>query len=252
MNKILSQSWFLKHLLLFIILTGVYGCATSYDGKGKYHNVRGGETILSIARSYGVNAQETAELNNIDNTNDIEVGRKIYLPEKKKRQGYKKLPFGDYLSTDKDKKKKRSRFAAKEKEETQTGIKVDHGRFIWPVKGKLSSPFGFRNGRRHDGIDIAAKEGTPINAAGEGKVVFSGVMRGYGNLIIIRHKDDFFTVYAHNSKNIAKKGHSIKKAQLIGKVGRTGRSTGSHLHFEVRRGQTARNPLFFLPKNNGG
>ena len=73
-------------------------------------------------------------------------------------------------------------------------------------------------------------------------------MRGYGNLVLLKHGDDFFTVYAHNSVNLVKKGKRVKRGETIAKVGRTGRATGPHLHFEVREGTKARNPLFFLPK----
>lgn len=233
-------------LVCLFVCSQLMSCAMSYDGKGRYHRVMKGETVQSIAKAYGVSVQDMAELNNIDNPRQIDVGMKLYLPEKQKRTGYKKLPFGKYL-TSSSKKKSRSRRSQYARYDTNTKIKVDHGRFMWPVGGKFTSAFGIRNGRRHDGIDISAPNGTAIKAADAGKVVFSGKMRGYGNLIIVRHKDDFFTVYAHNSLNLARKGSSVKKGQLIAKVGRTGRATGPHLHFEVRHGQKARNPLFFLP-----
>jgi murein DD-endopeptidase MepM/ murein hydrolase activator NlpD len=207
-----------------------------------------GDTLDSIARSYGVSVQETAELNNIERSDGVEVGAKIYIPEKHKRGGFKKLPFGKYLTSEKNERASGKKMFKRELEKYEDdNIRVDHGRFSWPVDGKITSLFGIRNGRRHDGIDLSAKTGTPIKAAGPGKVVFSGRMKGYGNLIIIRHRDDFFTVYAHNDKNKVGKGDNVKDRQTIATVGRTGRATGPHLHFEVRHGQKARNPLFFLP-----
>ena len=240
-------------ILFFGLCFLVSSCAMSYDGRGRYHRVMKGETLAFIAKSYSVSVQDTAELNNIDNPRNIEVGEKIYLPDKRKRAGFKKLPFGKYLESSPKKRsfRRRSKYARKTPR-YDNKIKVDHGRFIWPLNGRFTSPFGIRNGRRHDGIDIAAKTGTPIKAAGSGKVVFSGKMRGYGNLVIVRHKGDFFTVYAHNSRNLVKKGNSVKRGQRIAKVGRTGRATGPHLHFEVRNGQKARNPLFFLPRKHTG
>jgi len=235
-------------LLLASCFLLLFGCATSYDKRGRYHKVMGSETIWTIARAYGVKVQDLAELNNIEDPHDIEVGIKLYIPEKKKRGGFKKLPFDKVLTEEgQTKVPDTHRQTMEENAEEETAIKVDHGRFAWPVKGPMISPFGIRNGRRHDGIDLDANQGDPIKAAGKGKVVFSGQMRGYGNLIIIRHKDDFFTVYAHNSKNIVKKGGTVTQGELIARIGRTGRSTGPHLHFEVRNGQTARNPIFFLP-----
>lgn len=252
MNKVSRHHLFYLLLCIFVSLHLV-SCAMSHDSKGRYHRVMKGETLASITKSYGVSIQDTAELNNIDNVRHIEVGEKIYLPDKAKRGGFKKLPFGKYLTTSTKKKSYRrpSRYARRTTQESEK-IKMDHGRFLWPIKGRLSSPFGIRNGRRHDGIDIAAKTGTPIIAADSGKVVFSGKMRGYGNLVIVRHKDDFFTVYAHNNRNLVSKGNSVKKGQCIARVGRSGRATGPHLHFEVRNGQKARNPLFFLPREHTG
>jgi len=206
--------------------------------------VRTGESIWRIAKAYRVSLQELAEFNNIFSPNDVKVGMRLYIPKREKRAAFKKLPF-DGVSKGgrrRGKRPRRYRYASSKK------IQTYRGKFIWPVNGRLSSRFGIRNGRRHDGIDITAKRGTPIKAASSGKIVFSGKMRGYGNLVLIRHKGDFFTAYAHNHRNKVRKGKMVKRGQVIASVGRTGRASGNHLHFEIRRGQTARNPLFFLPE----
>ena len=123
------------------------------------------------------------------------------------------------------------------------------GQFIWPVDGKVVSQFGIRDGRRHDGLDIAAPEGTSIRAAASGTVLYSGNQQtGYGNLIILHHAQDMITVYAHNKVNLVKDGEAVKQGQEIAKVGRSGRVTKFHLHFEVRKRTKPRNPQFFLPK----
>lgn len=120
--------------------------------------------------------------------------------------------------------------------------------FIWPLdKFTFMSGFGIRRGRRHDGVDLAAKGGTPVKAAANGEVAFSGRMRGYGNLILLKHDNNYFTAYAHNRANLVKKGKKVKQGQTIAKVGRTGRATGNHVHFEIRRGQQAMDPVAFLP-----
>lgn len=122
-------------------------------------------------------------------------------------------------------------------------------KFIWPVKGGIvTSRFGNRRGRHHDGIDISAKRGTPVLAAKDGKVVYAGRLSGYGNLIILKHKKNLFTAYAHSDSNKVSKGDRVKQGNIIATVGRTGRASGPHLHFEVRNKTNARNPLFFLPK----
>src|SRR4030095_13288638 len=109
---------------------------------------------------------------------------------------------------------------------------VVHGLFLWPVDGEVSSGFGMRDGRPHDGIDIRAENGTPIYASAAGEVVHSDSLSGYGNLILIRHRDNYFTAYAHNDKNLVKEGQRVEQGDLIARVGDTGNATGNHLHFE--------------------
>jgi murein DD-endopeptidase MepM/ murein hydrolase activator NlpD len=117
--------------------------------------------------------------------------------------------------------------------------------FIWPVSGPITSGFGWRWGRMHEGIDIGAACGTPIRAAASGTIVYAGWMDGYGNLTIIDHGGGMATAYAHQSA-IYFGGGSVSQGQTIGAVGSTGHSTGCHLHFEVRVNGTPVNPLNYL------
>jgi uncharacterized protein YgiM (DUF1202 family) len=125
---------------------------------------------------------------------------------------------------------------------------------IMPASGKLSSRFGKRvdpvskkRNSFHKGIDIAAPEGTPVYAAEKGVIADAGYKNnGYGNLIIVKHGNDMATYYGHLSKIIVAKGASVSKGELIGKVGSTGKSTGPHLHFEVRKGSQALDPEDFI------
>ncbi len=119
-------------------------------------------------------------------------------------------------------------------------------KFISPVQGKIISEFGMRNGKMHKGIDIQAPEGENIKAAEDGVVIFSGFLKGYGNVVIIKHEGDFFTVYAHNRVNLVKEGEFVKKGQVIGKVGMTGNAQTPHLHFEVRKKTKPINPTDFI------
>jgi len=122
------------------------------------------------------------------------------------------------------------------------------GTLAAPVEGELTSGFGWRNdpftGRRawHGGIDIAAPEGTPVRAAREGTVVFSGRKGGYGNLVVVEHAGGVRTFYGHNRSNAVAEGQAVKAGQLLAEVGQTGRATGPHLHFEVRVGEEAVDP----------
>lgn len=230
---------------LVIVTISLGSCATSYDKRGRVHEVRRGETIWSVARAYRVAVQELAEYNNIEDPGDVHAGLLLHIP------GSAEQPEFKHLLIEKGGVAPAPRLSRGRHHYHKESIEVEHGRFRWPVQGVLLSPFGMRNGRRHDGIDIKAQSGTPIKAAAAGNVAFSGRMRGYGNLILLKHDGGFFTAYAHNSRNKVKKGALVKQGQVIALVGRTGRATGPHLHFEVRHGQTARNPLFFLPKRKG-
>ena len=124
--------------------------------------------------------------------------------------------------------------------------KIGTGTFSNPTRGTLTSRFGSRWGRMHEGIDIAAKIGTPVNAADGGKVIFSGTSGAYGKLVKIDHGGGFVTYYAHNSKLLVSKGDKVFKGQKIAESGNTGRSTGPHLHFEVRKNGKPVNPLSYV------
>ena len=127
----------------------------------------------------------------------------------------------------------------------------NHEKELFPVNGIISSKFGMRldpftkHLRFHEGIDIAAPVGTPIRSVISGKVIFSGKIRGYGNIVIIKNGDTI-TKYAHNNINLVKKGDYVEKGDIIAKVGNTGRSTGPHLHFEVVIKDHHIDPLKFL------
>ncbi|MBD2060739.1 M23 family metallopeptidase [Funiculus sociatus GB2-A5] len=125
-------------------------------------------------------------------------------------------------------------------------------RYIMPARGTLTSGYGRRWGRMHKGIDIAAPIGTPIFAAASGVVVYAGWNSGgYGNLIDIQHADGSVTRYAHNNRLLVREGETVEQGQLISEMGSTGRSTGPHLHFEIRpQGKAAVNPTALLIPQN--
>jgi murein DD-endopeptidase MepM/ murein hydrolase activator NlpD len=118
--------------------------------------------------------------------------------------------------------------------------------FVWPVLGPVTSPFGWRWGRMHEGIDIGAPSGTPIRAAAAGTVIYAGWLGGYGNLVVIDHGGGVATAYGHQSSIAAGYGATVAQGQVIGYVGSTGHSTGPHLHFEVRINGVPQDPLGYL------
>ena len=118
--------------------------------------------------------------------------------------------------------------------------------FIWPVHGVLTSTFGWRWGRMHEGIDLAVASGTPVVAAASGNVIVAGWMGGYGNLVVIDHGNGIATAYGHNTSVAVSYGQSVAQGQLISYSGSTGHSTGPHVHFEVRVNGSPVDPLGYL------
>jgi len=196
---------------------------------GTWHTIERGETLSELAARYDVSAQDLAEANDLEDPDRLLAGAELFVPG---AEAVRRAPASV--------KPRRSG-------KGRPGVRRSYGRFQWPVAGgKLSSRFGRRWGRNHDGIDIAAPTGTPVRAAAAGVVIYSGVQRGYGNLVLLRHDKRWVTVYAHNDANLVRRGDKVRQGEQIARVGSTGRSTGPHLHFEIRDGGRARNPLFFV------
>ncbi len=127
-------------------------------------------------------------------------------------------------------------------------ISTAHG-FIWPVRGRVVEGYGTgHNGTQNDGINIAARVGAPVYAAAGGEVVYVGnELRGYGNLVLIKHQDGFLTAYAHNSALLVHKGEHVARGQTIARVGATGEVHEPQLHFEIRQGRSPVDPMQYLP-----
>ncbi len=199
------------------------------DKNATTHLVKKGETLALIGRTYGVDYRKIAKRNGIKKPYTIYVGQRLVIR-------------GSHALVGNQSNKP-------PKSPTVASLSTKNFKLIWPVQGRFSSKFGPRKGRMHDGIDIAAKVGTRIVAAASGEVVYAdNKLTGYGNLIIIRHNSKMFTAYAHNDRNLVSRGDKVKQGQQIATVGETGRVTGPHVHFELRRGETAIDPIPYLPK----
>jgi murein DD-endopeptidase MepM/ murein hydrolase activator NlpD len=124
--------------------------------------------------------------------------------------------------------------------------------WTWPLEtNSVSSPFGRRKRKFHEGIDLRANVGTPVFASREGVVFYSGrKIKGYGKLVIIKHEGGYFTIYAHNSQLFVKEGQEVEQGQKIALSGKSGRVRGPHVHFELRRGSVALNPIKYLPEKD--
>jgi len=213
------------------------GCASTPDGPE--HVVRPGENLYRLSLYYGVSVDEIKRANHIRDVTEIQVGTRLLIP------GAAKAPppasLADVRSTAPAPSGSRGSRRALARRETDLD-------FIWPVRGRLSSRFGWRRGRRHDGIDIPAKSGTPVRAAEAGRVIHSGGGLGdYGKVVIVKHAGRYSTVYAHNRRNRVRKGEFVEKGQLIAEVGKTGNASGNHVHFELRHDRRPEDPLLYLP-----
>ncbi|MGA7805921.1 M23 family metallopeptidase, partial [Bradyrhizobium sp.] len=142
---------------------------------------------------------------------------------------------------------------AAEETATETPVKAAEATgalptFRWPVRGKVITSYGAKtNGKSNDGINLAVPEGTPVKAAEDGVVAYAGnELKGYGNLVLIRHANGYVTAYAHASELLVKRGDTIKRGQVIAKSGQSGEVASPQLHFEIRKGSTPVDPLQFL------
>ena len=208
------------------------GCASA----GLYHDVRPGESLYRIGKAYGVPYRDVARVNSIGPPYTIRVGSKLFIPGADR-------PLPVTVITPRA-------TAAPRPKSTPTAKPANAGaspRFLWPARGKIPSHFGRRGRSHHDGLDITAPRGTAVMAAREGKVIFSDRLSGYGNVIIVEHGGGFASVYAHNDRNFVRTGARISAGQKIATVGATGRTSGPHLHFEIRKDNVARDPLWYLP-----
>ncbi len=210
----------LVKLILFILIAS---CTNMRSGQYVY--VETPIQVKKVAKSYGMTMNE---LKNANPEKSLQGKEWIFIPSK---VGIAYLLNDTYVLEDYG--------------------SLGKGRFLWPVPHfyRVSSSFGPRGRRHHDGIDIPAPRGTPIVAVDNGVVVHSDdTIRGYGNMIVLAHGEDVFTVYAHNRKNLVSKGDKVRRGEVIGHVGNTGRSTGPHLHFEIRVKNKVRNPAQFLSR----
>jgi len=216
-----------------LLALAVAGCGGRRP-EGVWHVLRPGETIWRVARNYGTTVERIVYVNRIDDVTRVRTGRRLWIAGGRAPEGQGSGTPGAIRSVWREE-----------------GPPVDDGvalRFRWPTEGRLSSRFGRRWGRSHEGIDLAAAPGTPVRAAEAGRVIYSGDGLGaYGNVVIVKHSEHYTTVYAHNRRLLVRRGSWVERGDKIAEVGSTGRSTGPHLHFEVRRGRMPRDPLDYLP-----
>jgi len=228
----------MRIIILFIsAVLIISGCASKPKEPLHYHHsyhiVKKGDTLFSISWRYGIDAKELARWNRIPHPYTIYPGQRLRL------NSTAPTSSTAYKSSSKSSSKQ-----TKKTQKTKKVASVPVGDWRWPARGKLLSKFSAKN----NGIDIAAKEGTVVSAAAAGKVVYAGNgLKGYGNLLIIKHNASYFSVYAHNKRLLVSEGATVKIGQKIAEVGSTG-TDRSKLHFEIRKDGNPVDPLKFLPR----
>lgn len=186
---------------------------------GIYHSVKSNQNLSSIAKLYGTDMTRIADANNISSAM-LKIGDRLFIPNAKLAASALQNFYGTT--------------------------------FIWPVRGIISSPFGYRSnpfsGQKtyHSAIDIVVNKGTPVKATREGKIADTGYNAVFGNYIIIRHSDGYQSMYAHLEQVLTKKGLNVNQGEIIGRSGNTGQSTGPHLHFSIFRNGQAIDPRKFV------
>lgn len=217
--------------------TGSYRGSTSYSNGVQYHRVSKGETLYSIAFAYGHDHRDVAHWNGIKKPYTIYPKQKIRVSPHKAKATKK-------YSAKQKKKRVHKQTAA---DNVKKIAYPNHIKWSWPTNGNVVSTFLLSDpGRR--GIDIAGKKGQPVKAAAAGHVVYSGSgLRGYGNLIILKHNESYFSAYAHTDHVVVKEKEKVKLGQQLADMGNTS-SNKTKLHFEIRRDGKPVNPLGYLPK----
>src|SRR6201996_6022751 len=231
------------------------------------HVVNHGDTLLSIARRNRISAVELARANGLETSAKLRIGMKLNVPAKLSAAAVPVAqpvvaqtvpaslpPATRVAAVTTDKARLAQTTSVEEAPAAEASvIKASEATgalptFRWPVRGKVITSYGAKtNGKSNDGINLAVPEGTPVKAAEDGVVAYSGnELKGYGNLVLVRHSNGYVTAYAHASELLVKRGDTIKRGQVIAKSGQSGEVGSPQLHFEIRKGSTPVDPLQFL------
>ena len=216
-----------------------------------YHVVAKGDTLYSISRRYGIDVNTLAANNGLYSPYTLIIGQRIAINGRNSGSSNyfasSSKPTISYSSSNVVKQSKPV-VVAKTSTPVAQVSKYRKTKFAWPVRGEIVSKYGtIGKGRANDGINIKAARGTAVKAADTGTVAYAGnELKGFGNLILIKHSDSWITAYAHNDKLLVKKGQKVVKGEKIATVGTTGGVSVPQLHFEIRAGKNPVNPQLYL------
>ena len=211
--------------------------------KKRTHIVKRGDTLYSISRKYRTDVFTVSRFNNLQNVNQIYTNQKLIIPDHSEKK-----KIASNFKKKETKKFKKKRTAPKKNNKRKIYKQNFNESFIWPVKGKIISKYGSNDpGFFNDGINIESVSGEDVKASSGGEIVYSGnEIPGYGNLILIKHSKNWITAYAHLQKIYKRKGTLVKKGESIGAIGNSGNVKIPQLHFEIRKGKEAVDPLKYL------
>ena len=212
--------------------------------KKRTHIVKRGDTLYSISRKYRTDVFTVSRFNNLKNANQIYTNQKLIIPDQFER---KKKVVRKFKKKE-TKKAKKKIIVKKDSYSKKVSNETFNQKFIWQVEGKILSKYGSNNpGFFNDGINIESVSGKDVKASSAGEIVYSGnEIPGYGNLVLIKHSKNWITAYAHLNKIYKKKGALVKRGESIGAVGNSGNVKIPQLHFEIRKGKEAVDPLKYL------
>jgi lipoprotein NlpD len=218
---------------------------TVNGGAPATHRVEPGQTLFRIARLHGVSVEALSEANGITDPRTLAVGQALVIPGQPQPQPQPAAPSPAGASVAAPEPPPRGSPPPSGRRDALV-MPTAPGILDWPLKGVLYARFGTKGKERHDGIDLAAPLGTPVTVARAGTVLYAGEQKGYGQIVIVDHGDDLVTLYAHNRDLRVKTGQKVRDGQVVATVGQTGRTSGPHLHFEVRRKGLPVDPLEYL------
>ena len=223
-----------------------------------FHIVAKGDTMYNISKRYDMTVENLAKINDIHPPYTLMIGQRLALygntvttsaPPQTNTTPAKPTIAQTKKPTTSTPKQVVKAQPKKTLDKSKPVSSMRKTKFAWPVRGKVISKYGtIGKGRANDGINIEAPRGTPVTAADTGIVAYAGnELRGFGNLVLIRHNDGWITAYAHNDRILVAKGQEVKKGEKIATVGSTGGVSTAQLHFETRAGKRAVNPMHHLP-----
>lgn len=209
----------------------------------KHHVVARGETLYGVSRRYGLDMRSLARVNGLRSPYMLQVGQRLAIPGGAAKSATRKST----PPKAKPSRKPTKTATTPSKPKTPLGKPPPRSKsgFEWPVRGRLVSGFGPKAGGLHnDGVNIASSSGSPVKAAQNGVVAYAGTaIDGYGRLILVKHADGWTSAYAHNKVMLVARGDKVKRGQVIAKVGQTGDVKSPQLHFELRKGTRAVDPI---------